>query len=89
MEPDCLSLLRPTCFHGFLAATSKPYELLAATNRPQPLVAWLLPIGPDSNSVVIFFIKPVFLARVIDITAFYIFASLAYYLRPVNCWERE
>jgi len=39
MKPDCLSLPPSTCFH----------ELLAATSRPQPLVAWLLPIGPDSN----------------------------------------
>jgi hypothetical protein len=39
MEPDCLSLPPSTCFHA----------LLAATSRLQPLVAWLLPIGPDSN----------------------------------------
>ena len=51
MEPDCLSLSLTTCFHGLLAATSKRHQLLvAATSRPQPLVAWLLPIGPDSNT---------------------------------------
>jgi hypothetical protein len=51
MEPDCLSLLPPTCFHGLLAATSKRHKLLVtATNRPQPLVAWLLSIDSDSNT---------------------------------------
>jgi hypothetical protein len=54
MEPDCLNLPSPTCFHGLLTATSKRHELLvAATSRPQPLVAWLLPIGPDSNMYVV------------------------------------
>ena len=51
MEPDYLSLLLFTCFYGLLAATNKRHKLLVTViNRPQPLVAWLFLIGPDSNT---------------------------------------
>jgi hypothetical protein len=93
MEPDCLNLPSPTCFHGLLTATSKRHELLVATtSRPQPLVAWLLPIGPDSNisniacsnREALFFAKYIFTFSSICI---FLFICLTESVRAINLFN--